>query len=406
MTEPGATPSDAAASPDGPGNRLGDHLPTASTGRLWRRLDRLIVVVFCIGLLVPAVLLGAGVRPRLIENRPLVSPPRAGLLNWLDAKWYAALDRFLADNIALRPLAAEIRGEAYIRLGGTGVPGVVRGIDPWLFPIGEIRPRCGVAPAEIAAQLDRMRAAFTAAGQEFRFIVAPDKHAILPEALDPGTPYPAPCTDARRTAMRAELMSRTDFAIDGWAPVLAEKAARPGGPPLYFRQDSHWTPAGAIPAIRTLIQSFGPDLWQDADVAPGQPRTVKMDLAFLLGLPRTETVDWPVVRPGVHVVQTTVDLPNWTKAKAPVVRAVAQGDRPLLPGVTLVVYDSFFGRAIEQVEPFFADTIWLHKDDLEDHPDVIARLGPIDRVVLEVVERDLYRTKIEELLRPVVRSGP
>ena len=42
-----------------------------------------------------------------------------------DTSWYAAVDRFLADNVAVRPLAVRLRGEAYWLLGGTGNAAVV-----------------------------------------------------------------------------------------------------------------------------------------------------------------------------------------------------------------------------------------------------------------------------------------
>ena len=390
---------------DDPADRLSAHLPVASPGRRWRQLDRLVVVVFCVGLIVPALLMVARVRPAAIENRPLLKAPAFAIGSLLDTGWYAAVDRFIADNIAVRPLAVRLRGQAYLRLGGTGNPAVVRGMDPWLFTLEEIQARCDVGAADITTALDRTRAAFTAAGQDFRFLVAPDKHVIYPEKLDPGMPYGPSCTDEWRPAMRAALDERSAFAIDGWSAILAARAAQPNGPLLYYTQDSHWTTSGAIPTIRALIESFGPNLWRDDDVVTGRPRRIAMDLARQIGLSRAETVPSVRVRPTVQIVRTPLDLPLKTASARAVYRITATGDRPVVPGVTVIVYDSFFGLNMAAVSPFFAESIWIHIGDLQNHPEIAKLIGPVDRVILERVERGLYFTKIDDLLRPLVRAG-
>jgi hypothetical protein len=383
---------------------LSAHLPPPSPTARWRQLDRLIVVVFCLGLVVPALLMVARIRPAAIENRPLLEPPALALGSLLDTSWYAAFDRFLADNVAVRPLAVRIRGETYWRLGGTGNPEVVRGTDPWLFTIEEIQPRCELGPADIAAALDRVRAAFTAGGQEFRFLVAPDKHAIYPEKLDPAMPYGPACTDDRRVAMEAELTRRAEFTVDGWAAIRAERAADPDGPLLYYTEDSHWTTIGALPAIRDLIRSLGPDLWRDEDVVVGKPVRVAMELARQMGLSRAETVPGVTVRPGVTIVREPIATPFKTNEARAVYRITASGDRPLVPGRTIIVYDSFFGLNMAAVAPFFEESIWIHFGDLQNHPEIGAVVGPADRVIMERVERGLYFTRIDELLRPLARA--
>lgn len=380
------------------------HLPPASPTRVWRRFDRLVVVAFCLGLIVPGLLMVARIRPAAIENRPLRQMPPLTFGSLLDTSWYAAVDRFLADNVAVRPLAVRLRGEAYWRLGGTGTAAVVRGTGPWLFTIEEIQPRCDLGPGDIAADLDRARAAFSAHGQDFRFVIAPDKHVIYPEKLDPGMPYGPACTDDRRPAMRAELDRRAAWTIDGWAATLAARAAHPDDPLLYYTEDSHWTASGALPSIRELIRSLGPDLWRDDDVVVGGGKKVGMELARQLGLRRSETVPAVTLRPSVTITRTTVDLPVRTNNARAVFRFTASGDRPLVPGRTVIVYDSFFGLNMAALAPFFAESIWIHQGDLTNHPEIATLVGRADRVILERVERGLYFTKIDELLRPLARA--
>lgn len=387
-----------------PSANLSGHLPPPSPSARWRLLDRLVVVLFCLGLLVPAALMVARIRPAAIENRPLLEPPSLAVGSLLDTSWYAAMDRFLADNVAVRPLAVRIRGEAYWRLGGTGNPAVVRGVGPWVFTREELDPDCEMAPTDIASALDRADAALAAAGQDFRFLVAPDKHAIYPDKLDPAGPYGPACSDLRRPEMEAALVARPAFTIDGWSAVRAERAAHPDGPLLYYTEDTHWTTSGAIPVIRDLVRSLGPDLWRDDDVVSTRSRRVAMDLARQMGLRRSESVPVIAVRPTMQVVRTAIDLPLGTKNARDVYRITATGDRPVVPGRTIVVYDSFFGLNMLAVGPFFAESIWIHIGDLQNHPELAGLIGRADRVILERVERGLYSTSIDELLRPLVRS--
>jgi hypothetical protein len=219
-------------------------------------------------------------------------------------------------------------------------------------------------------------------------------------------PYGPGCGDAQRAAMRSELASRRTFTVDGWAALLAARAADPEGSALFYAEDSHWTPTGAIAAIRPLIESFGPGLWNDADVTPGRPRRRVMELASQLGLSRSETVPGVEVRPTVKITRTPLDLPVKTSGAQAVYRITATGDRPLLPGRTIVVYDSFFGLNMAAIAPFFAESIWIHQSDLQAHPEIASMVGPADRVIMDRVERGLYYTRIDDLLRPLIRTGP
>ena len=381
------------------------HLPAPAPERGWRLVDRLVVIVFCLGLIVPAGLLVAGKRSAEIENRPLLELPAFSIGGLVDPAWYSRIDRFLSDNNAVRPYAVRLRGEAYWRLGGTGNSTVVKGRGDWLFTSEEIQARCELAVQDVASALDRARGALSAANQEFRFVLAPDKHAIYPDRIDPASPYPAPCTDGRRAAMAAALDARSAWAVNGWAALGAARTADASGVPLYYAQDSHWTPTGALAAIRPLVQSLGPDLWAETDIERGRAKRVEMELARQMGLRRVETVAAPAVRPSVQLDRSVVDLPFEVQGARDVYRIVATGDRPLVPGVTVVVYDSFFGLNIPLVAPYFADSIWIHEGDLRNHPEIGRLIGPVDRVVLERVERGLYFTRIDELLAPLVRAG-
>jgi hypothetical protein len=57
------------------------------------------------------------------------------------------------------------------------------------------------------------------------------------------------------------------------------------------------------------------------------------------------------------------------------------------------------------IAPFFAESIWIHEGDLLNHPEIGALVGPADLVILQRVERGMYFTRIDDLLRTLVR-GP
>src|SRR5205085_5353335 len=77
MPTPTPTPPTTARTPDplpirDDGVDLAGHLPPPAPTRAWRRFDRLVVVAFCLGLIVPGLMMAARFRPAAIENRPLL----------------------------------------------------------------------------------------------------------------------------------------------------------------------------------------------------------------------------------------------------------------------------------------------------------------------------------------------
>jgi hypothetical protein len=206
--------------------------------------------------------------------------------------------------------------------------------------------------------------------------------------------------------MAAELDARSDWAIDGWGETRSARAADPDDTPLlYYTEDSHWTPSGALPAIRALIRSLGPDLWREDDVVVGGRKRVVMELARQMGLRRAQIGPGVTIRPTVTITRDSDALPVKTNNARDVSRFVATGDRPLVPGLTVIAYDSFFGLNMAAIAPFFEESIWIHQGDLFNHPEIASLVERADLVILERVERGLYTTRIDDLVRPLVR-GP
>ena len=360
--------------------------------RLGRWLDRLVAVGFVVVLAVPSLLLVAGVRPVSIENRDPAVFPRISLRGLTDPAFYAGIDRFLVDNLPLRNEAVEAHAAVDNRvLGGTSNPDVVVGVGDWLFNRGEMQPRCDFTAGQVLDKVDRAAAQLKATGRAFRYIVAPDKHTVYPDKLPPDSPFGTPCSDQSRATLRAGLVARPGYAVDAWTPVLAARAADPTKP-LYYVLDDHWTPLGATLAIKALVQSLAPGVWNDREVTIDGTQQHTGDMSTLMGLPRDETIPKVVMRPGLNVDRRIVDTGIHIQQSRDIPWFTVNGNRPVVPGRTLIVYDSFFGTVINQASPWFEESVWVHEGDLFNHPELADVLPAFDTVVFERVERSAYFT--------------
>lgn len=380
------------------------HLPDGAPDPRWRKLDRLIVVAFVLALFVPGGLLAAGLRPPLLENRPLLKLPRFSVGGVLDASWPAGTDAFLADNMALRGIAVRARGELYWRTGSRGNPAVIPGLDGWAFTRGEFEPICEFTADEIVASLADAAARLRAAGRAFRFLLVPDKHTIYPDRLRPDIVFPPACNDTERAVLRTGLAAHAPGMVDGIAVLSDARRLEPDGPDLYYSLDSHWTPTGATAAIRALIQSLDPALWREEDVTVLGNHRRTLELANQIGIRRTELTPMIALRPSVTVERRDVEVPVDIGNARGVFRMASTGDLPVVDGRTMVVYDSFFGLSASLVAPFFADSTWIHVGDLANHPELAQLLGPFDTVIFERVERGLYGTDVEAVLAALATS--
>ena len=127
---------------------------------------------------------------------------------------------------------------------------------------------------------------------------------VYPDRLRPDLPMPEPCTDAARDEVRAAMAARPGITVDMWSAVLAERDR--SEMPLYFSQDSHWTPAGALPAIAALVESLAPGVWDPAEITINGRTRYPMELARLMGKPRDAILPKYVVRPSVAVQETVL----------------------------------------------------------------------------------------------------
>jgi hypothetical protein len=317
-----------------------------------------------------------------------------------DPRFYLGVDQAVDDAFPLRAAAVGSRALIdYGALGGSTNPDVVVGRDRWLFLTGEVFARCLWDASEVLEIRDGLAAEFRDQGIDVRFVIAPDKRTAYPQMLPPVMDGRPTCTDTERPAMRAGLADRPETTVDLWGPVLG--GIPPGDLHRYFRLDSHWTAEGAQPAIRALVESLAPGLWDAAPPARVGEADHVGDLSALLGLPEKERA--PVFeRPGVTVTQADIPVTVKSGGVRPVVRFAATGSGGVVPGTTLIVYDSFLRIIQDDVAPWFADSVWLHVDDLSRHGELAAQMPAFDRVIVQRGERLAYLTEYEVMLRPLL----
>jgi len=367
-------------------------------------LDRVVSVAFVVVLAAPALLLAAGVRPVNIENREPAPLPGLRLRALADPRFYAAIDRFLADNLPLKTVATEAHAELdHQVLGGTTNPDVVRGKGDWLFLRGEMQPPCDFTAVQVLAGVDRAAAGLSGSGRQFRYVIAPDKHTIYPEQVAAGSPFGTPCSDLQRPTMRAGMAARPRSTVDLWTPTLAARAAQPAVP-HYYVQDSHWSLIGAVPAIKALVESLAPGTWSDGEVRVEGTQLHTSDLSKLIGLPRVEIVPRVIMRPGLRVDKQVVKTEARIKHSREIAWFTVRGKGPVVPGRTLFVYDSFYATVMPWIAPWFQESVWVHEGDLHGAPDIASALPAFDTVVFERVERSAYFTDVYAVLRSVIAA--
>lgn len=184
---------------------------------------------------------------------------------------------------------------------------VIIGDDQWLF-LGDghdrtvTAARTGVtektraAALEIAGSLVQWSTYAKAHGtRSFRYAIAPNKSSFHPERTPrwfkvANPPPTAPLLAALPGSIR----------IDVRTPLNA--ARNPGGPPLYYRDDTHWNMTGATVGFRALRDAIAKDLpelkWLPDDKLAAEPPRERQygDLSRMLRLGTDRQEDVPTAR--------------------------------------------------------------------------------------------------------------
>jgi hypothetical protein len=388
-----------------------------------RKLVALFALAFFFA---PLLLWVGGVRARPFENRPMASAPT------LSQGWDAfdGATRFFVDRLPLREQAvrantwvsesvfsttpdygtANAEGgnttrdalpfgepdqtdqEAPEREAGQGGPlqpqnsTVLKGRDDWLFLEADLAAAC--APSQPwAATVDRMRRMvdlIRASGRKAVFVIPADKSTIYPEFLPDGGFAQEDCYEAGRQKAWAALEGAGDELVPLRKPLLAGKEAPPEE--TYHRGDTHWNTKGAIQGGNAVLKALGAPLIEDADIVKRR-QDYPGDLTGLVGAPeKANTPWWTIKRPG-QAPQTHTEE-RFGKAIVRVAHNDPDGP-PLLPGRTIMLYDSFGVALIDAMAAYtrdFGALLWYGD---AAPAQLIEAIVSADVVVLEKIERDI-----------------
>jgi hypothetical protein len=299
-----------------------------------------------------------------------------------------------------------VRWENHLKYGllesSTADLAVVAGPDGWLFLARE-NPRLNTVddfrgtrlftPAELAAwtaEFTARRDWLAARGIPYLVVMAPNKQTVYPEKLPARYNQVGPT----RTDQLVAALAGAGIAVADLRPVLLE--AKKAGQ-VYYRTDSHWTPAGTSAAYAGIMEALGRAVPALAGATPFENDPASLpgvpgDLAAMLGLGdggfaeekfgsapkgglravRTEAPD--LSGPGDLQPAEAYEIPGSTLPRAVIFRdSFAQDLIPLLSG--------HFSRAVFQW-PFPSTYKAVRRFDRE----LVERERP-DVVVDEIVER-------------------
>ncbi|WP_326551006.1 hypothetical protein [Micromonospora sp. NBC_01813] len=345
------------------------------------------------------------------ENRAPVPFPELNTSTVAETETYRQFDAALRDRLTLRREVVNAVGKAgYDGLGSSFTSSVYVGEDRTPFFTEDFTKPCRTPfdAATVDARLRAFEQVARRSGKDVLFVVAPDKTSVLRHKL--GWPADAlmVCADPVREQSQARWGDdHTGPVVTLWSQFAEAERAEPGR--VWQFGDSHWSYQGAMMFTRAVLDRLVvrggvPEQLRDAPGAQQQAdRKLAGDLYPLLGITREDNVaNWVVRREGVAVETSAIRMDSGRDQRIHTTSAPA--GTPMVPGRTLVVYDSFFYVAEAQMAPYFAQLNTLHWDDFLP----MARNGQVpefDRVIFQSVQRSWPQRTVDQLPDPAVTAA-
>lgn len=324
----------------------------------WARLrSRCLTAVFLAALSVPAVLTLAEVRGPLTlpENRRLAPAPSWQLLKTLEFRQFARqVDAYYSDHFTLRSALIVGVDWAKLQLGISSSEHILIGRHGWKYYLessalltdardkGQFDQRI---PANYETVFDERSKWVEAQGSHFLFVVMPGKDHIYREYL-PWRLEQLPESKEVNEIIQAVRAGGVDTLYLRDAELAAKAAGR-----LYYKNDSHWNPLGALYGAAAIIKHLKrvddrlPDLdplayevtWRRSQTrSDGLP----FDAGIVLGFPfLSEQVPTVSAPQGWHTAKSS-QLVNDGGRPQPYAIHIFEQNAPQLPTL-LLLGDSF-----------------------------------------------------------------
>lgn len=361
--------------------------PDGDPGTLsgWRRSALGVLTgVFSLGLLaiwlIPGDTAGA-------QNREPVAFPALTIDRLADATAFEGIDAALRDRLGVQAPVSAALGEMTVRLlGRSPTASVLIGSDGQPYYTVDLTLPCSETEASLAAVKSGLAAdhdAMTAAGKYVLFMVAPNKTDILRDAVDDVDPNLMRCSDFVHNHFDAWEAEGDLPLVNLWEDVAALNTK---DAPAYLWNDTHWTTSGSMALSHALMNRLVDDKEVPASILEdlrhpvlSKPVRYVGDLSRMMGIGDFDyTTAASFNRPGVVTTLETTMGDGGT----PLSRFTSTSDlRPLVPGRTLLIGDSFLLSAIPtQLSNFFEDVTMA---DISES----VQVGEYDRVIAVRVER-------------------
>jgi len=292
-----------------------------------------------------------------------------------------------APDPRLLPLSRVVAAASIATKSGRLEDRVFRGRNGQPFTVQEFLMACGRYDARaVQRSLDAFSAGLPAGS--FVVYIAPDKSSIRRAALGARADALMDCADDVRRATKLAWPTTSGAVAPLWEQVSQIDKASPGS--AYPYGDSHWSARAARTWVRDLVLRYErlgllpKGTWAAADVVQGPKSLFTSTLLASIGVQHSERVATEkVVRPGI--ITTTTSRPGLGNPTLDI-RSVSSQGRPLVPGRTVLVRDSFVWRALPTLQPFFERLTVVHWAEFND----MVRNGTLpaaDRYVFETVQR-------------------
>jgi len=350
-----------------------------------------------------------------LENRtPNAFPELEQPASLLDSDWWASISRAFEDRVPFRKQMVTLdRAINPAKAGDRSSRKVEYGVENWLFFRKSL--------AEDLGTLDETKQGIEAIEQfiesntfkaDLFIVVAPNKVTIYPEKLVESSQAKfALLKDQRELLYSYFAKPDAPYLIDVWTPMLALKES--SDELIYEPGGSHYNSLGAMVLARAMIDAVDPTLWNDDQRIEEWTRTDIPDIAKVIG-------DWDMKethtriqlhRSGVEIVELwstrprsndpkRIDQPNYLSIndisyyydRHVINRSISQ---PLIPGKTLILFDSFIGHYLHPtLSQFFEDVKIVHISTI-DPAFFHDALDTYDRVYFQSAERHIVPRAIE-----------
>ncbi len=350
-----------------------------------------------------------------LENRtPNAFPALKDPGNLLDSTWWASISRAFEDRVPFRKQMVSLdRTINPVKAGDRSNRKVEHGVENWLFFRKSLAEDLGTLE-ETKQAIEAIETFMT--NNEFKadlfIVVAPNKVTIYPEKLTPSSQEKFAQSKAQRDLLYTYFSKPdTPYLVDVWTPMFALKEL--SNEIIYEPGGSHYNSLGAMVLARTMIDAVDPTLWNDDERIEEWTKTDIPDIAKVIGdwdMKETHT-RLQIHRPGIEIVELwdakpkggdsrRIKNPNFLSIndisyynrRHVINRSVSQ---PLIPGKTLILFDSFIGHYLHPtLSQFFEDVELIHIGTI-DRAFFLQALDTYDRVYFQSAERHIVPRVIE-----------